>query len=329
MASEKVGQMKNLPLVSIVTPSYNQGQFIEETILSVKNQNYPNIEHIIVDGGSTDNTLEILKKYEGTYNMRWVSEPDEGMYQAINKGLRMAKGEILSYLNSDDLYLPWTVETVVAHLTKNLSVDLVYGDVISLDMENKTLELIICPPFNLKFLHRAGGFFQPTVFWRRKVFEQLGGFDETLKFVADCDYWMKVGTIFGIRKINEVLAIDRLHGSAKRSLYPDVWRNELKEVRKRYCKSGLIQKNLELFIYRLYGPFWQRYYMVKFLYRYLTRHKSKDQSAWSRFLSIKDLQMAPWHQLLIRFVPFIGRRNPRWTIKRGIYLREVNSGTDS
>src|SRR4030067_3134955 len=95
---------QDLPLVSIITPSLNQGEFIEETILSVKNQTYENIEHIIVDGGSTDDTLNILKKYAGSYRMRWLSEPDNGMYQAINKGMRLANGEILAYLNSDDLY---------------------------------------------------------------------------------------------------------------------------------------------------------------------------------------------------------------------------------
>ena len=92
------------PRVSIVTPSYNQGQFIEDTLLSVKNQDYPSIEHIIVDGGSTDNTLEILQKYEGSYSMRWVSEPDRGQSDAVNKGFRMANGEIVGWLNSDDCY---------------------------------------------------------------------------------------------------------------------------------------------------------------------------------------------------------------------------------
>lgn len=105
--------MKNRPLVSIITPSFNQGDFIADNILCIRNQMYKNIEHIIIDGSSTDDTLEVLKKYEGSYNMRWVSEPDNGMYEAVNKGLKMSKGEILAYLNSDDLYLPWTVKVVV------------------------------------------------------------------------------------------------------------------------------------------------------------------------------------------------------------------------
>ena len=95
---------KDLPLVSIVTPSYNQGKFIEDTILSVKNQSYPNIEHIVVDAGSTDGTLKILRKYEKEYNLKWVSEPDEGQSDAVNKGFEMAKGEIVDWINSDDVY---------------------------------------------------------------------------------------------------------------------------------------------------------------------------------------------------------------------------------
>ncbi|MEM2568057.1 MAG: glycosyltransferase, partial [Candidatus Bathyarchaeia archaeon] len=95
---------KNDTLVSIITPSLNQGRFIRETLLSVKSQDYPCIEHIVIDGGSTDDTLMILKRYEGTYNLRWISEPDEGHSDAVNKGFRMAQGEIVGWLNSDDVY---------------------------------------------------------------------------------------------------------------------------------------------------------------------------------------------------------------------------------
>lgn len=104
------------PLVSIVTPSFNQGRFIEETILSVKNQNYPHIEHLIIDGGSTDETLDVIRRYEGTYNLRWVSEPDEGQADALNKGFRLARGEVLGWLNADDTYQPGAVRLAMALL---------------------------------------------------------------------------------------------------------------------------------------------------------------------------------------------------------------------
>jgi glycosyltransferase involved in cell wall biosynthesis len=122
---------KEGPLVSIVTPSYNQGQFIEETTLSVKNQDYPNIEHIVVYGGSTDEILEILKRYEGTYNLRWISEPDEGHADAVNKGFAMAKGEIISWLNSDDVYFDkGTISSVMEAFQRHSEADIVYGNCV-------------------------------------------------------------------------------------------------------------------------------------------------------------------------------------------------------
>src|SRR4030042_198392 len=117
---------KELPLVSIVTPSLNQGRFIEETILSVKNQTYPRIEYIVIDGGSSDGTLDILNKYSDS--LIWISERDKGQSDAINKGWKMSKGEIIAYLNADDTYMPGAVETAVRFLADNMDVGLVYGE---------------------------------------------------------------------------------------------------------------------------------------------------------------------------------------------------------
>ncbi|MCK4733699.1 MAG: glycosyltransferase, partial [Methanophagales archaeon] len=120
--------MKDKTLVSIITPSYNQGRFIEDALLSVKNQDYPNIEHIIVDGGSIDNTLEILRKYENEYNLRWISEPDEGQSGAVNNGFRMAKGEIIGWVNSDDGYFDVSaISSVVKYFDKYKGADVIYG----------------------------------------------------------------------------------------------------------------------------------------------------------------------------------------------------------
>lgn len=102
----------NKPLFSIITPTFNRRDFLEINIKSLLNQSYQNFEHIVIDGGSTDGTVELLKKYESQYNMRWISEPDNGIYDAVNKGIKMAKGEIIAYLNSDDFYFPWTLEVV-------------------------------------------------------------------------------------------------------------------------------------------------------------------------------------------------------------------------
>jgi glycosyltransferase involved in cell wall biosynthesis len=121
------------PLVSVITPTLNQARYIRDTLQSVRDQRYGEVEHVVVDGGSSDNTLAILSAHKQTSRFRWTSGPDAGMYDAVNKGLRMARGEILAYLNSDDLYLPWTIQTAVDFLQAHPDVDLVYGDYISLD----------------------------------------------------------------------------------------------------------------------------------------------------------------------------------------------------
>lgn len=123
------------PLVSIVTPSYNQGRYIEKTIRSVLNQDYPDLEYIVVDGGSTDHTLDILRKYEG--RIRWVSERDGGQSEAVNKGFRMSRGEILGWLNSDDTYCPGAVRQAVTFLMEHPSVAMVYGDGYEIDEQGK------------------------------------------------------------------------------------------------------------------------------------------------------------------------------------------------
>lgn len=318
--------MSEQPLVSIVTPSYNQGRFIEETILSVKNQDHPNIEHIVVDGGSTDGTLEVLKKYERTYNMRWVSEPDRGMYQAVNKGLRMGRGEIQGYLNSDDLYLPWAVATVADFFRNNPDVDVVYGDMMGLKLNHK---LVLCfyPPFNLRYVQRTGFLGQPTVFWRRRVFQQLGGFDEELKFVGDCDYWMKAGRVFSIKKINEFLAIERDHSQAKRFAKHDSLKKELQKVRARYCDLGSTQGRVGRICDRVWAFLWQRYYMCRFLYSHCMRiSNASNHSAWHSTLSIAGLHLAPLHKLLLGFLPFINREEPKWVVSDASFLSSLTAG---
>ena len=205
------------PLVSIVTPSYNQGQFIEDTIQSVKNQNYPNIEHIIVDGESTDNTLDIIKKYEGTYNMRWSSEPDEGPADACNKGFQQSKGEVFAYLNSDDLLLPDAVEKSIHHLIKTPSLDVVYGDAYIINAENRVLRKMYSTTFFNPYLYVLGGFgiAQQATFWRRDMFEAVDGFNPKNRTCWDAEMWVDMalhGAKF--RYINQFLAAFRYHSSS-------------------------------------------------------------------------------------------------------------------
>lgn len=203
--------MKESPLVSIVTPSYNSARFIEATILSVKNQTYPHIEHLIMDGDSTDNTLSIIKKYEGAYNMRWVSEPDSGQSDAVNKGWRKAKGEILGWLNSDDTYMPWAIETAVKFLTDHPDVSLVYGDCNIVNECSEVTGWCQTRKFDLKgMLCRDNIVPQPAAFLRREIIDEVGYLDTNLHFAMDFDLWIRIGLKFKVEYIPQFLANFRL-----------------------------------------------------------------------------------------------------------------------
>ncbi|MEE8471430.1 MAG: glycosyltransferase family 2 protein [Dehalococcoidia bacterium] len=201
-------------MVSIVTPSLNQGRFIEETILSVKNQTYPRIEHIVVDGGSTDETLDILRKYGDS--LIWMSEPDSGQSDAINKGWRMANGEILAYLNSDDTYMPWAVQTAVEFLAENPGVAMVYGNGDFTNEHGEVTRHYETSEFDLKrMLCSHNHVPQPTVFFRKEVLDEIGYFDTELHLAMDQDYWIRISVKFRIEHVPKTLATMRFHPGAK------------------------------------------------------------------------------------------------------------------
>lgn len=215
MIFTKIGKKEQAP-ISIVTPSYNQGEFIEETILSVKNQNYPKIEHIVVDGGSTDNTVEILKKYERSYNLRWVSEPDEGQADAINKGFRMARGEIVGWLNSDDVYFSRDVFSKVAfQFTKHPGVDVLYGNRVAIDGSNRLIKVQYSRKFDYAKLIK--GYFaihQETVFFCQRVIKECE-LNTDLYVTLDSEFWLRIGKLYKFRYIDEFFGGFRIHSENK------------------------------------------------------------------------------------------------------------------
>jgi glycosyltransferase involved in cell wall biosynthesis len=206
----------SLPLVSIVTPSLNQAQFIRDTIESVRDQDFPRIEHIVVDGGSRDGTLEVLARYPG---LCWSSEPDAGQTHAINRGFRMASGEILSWLNADDLLLPGSVAAVVEAFRADPATMMVYGDGDLIDAGGRNLQPFrFTEPFNLRRLVEVHDYIlQPTAFVRRPALEAIGYLDESLSWCMDWDLWIRIGQRFSVRYLPCRLAQARLHPDTKTS----------------------------------------------------------------------------------------------------------------
>lgn len=206
--------MNKFPKITVITPSYNQGQYIEDTILSVINQDYPNLEYIIIDGGSTDNTVEVIKKYQDKIHY-WVSEKDSGQSNAINKGLRKATGEIINWINSDDQLQPGSLSVIAKHFTDNPDAAIVHGRIeyfgetknyysTNLPLQDIETRYVshICMP-------------QPASFFHRKLIDEHGYLDESLHFSMDTDLFLRAGLHYPLVQIEDVIARFRLHQTSK------------------------------------------------------------------------------------------------------------------
>ena len=230
-----------LPVISVITPSFNQAQYIEATIQSVLAQNYPNTESLIIDGCSTDNTLSILQKYRT--HVRWVSEPDHGQAEAINKGFKQANGEILAWLNSDDIYLPGTLHHVARHFAQHPATDVVYGDYYFIDERGRTIMRRREIPFDYRILLYGLDYIsQPTVFFRRSLLEQFGDLDETLNYGLDWEYWLRLaGGGARFAHLPYYLAATRLHATAKTIVAPVEMHAEHRRIRAKYWRTYRFQ----------------------------------------------------------------------------------------
>jgi GT2 family glycosyltransferase len=202
------------PIVSIVTPSYNAEDYIERAIRSVLDQDVESLEHIVVDGGSTDGTVDILRRYP---HLRWISEPDEGQSDALNKGFRMARGEILGWLNADDTYTPGAVQTGVDYLKSHPECDIVYGD-CNIRHNDGSLLTVFESHQTEGYEQLLGGVIHtPAVFWRRRLFDRIGYLDESLHYNMDNEFWLRAAAVADQHYISHPLA-NFFHRSGSKSM---------------------------------------------------------------------------------------------------------------
>ncbi|MEN8172253.1 MAG: glycosyltransferase family 2 protein [Chloroflexota bacterium] len=204
------------PLVSIVTPSFNQAKYLEATIQSVLEQDYPNLEYIIVDGGSTDGSLDIIQKYQDQLAW-WISEPDQGQTDAINKGFARAQGDILAWLNSDDTYQTGAITEAASFFQTNPEIGLVYGDVNFIDASGDVIGKFNAKQTNYQRLRRGGVYIpQQAAFWRASLWRQVGPLDPSFYFAMDYDLWVRLARVAEVRYLpGRNWANFRLHDDAK------------------------------------------------------------------------------------------------------------------
>jgi glycosyltransferase involved in cell wall biosynthesis len=229
-----------LPKISVITPSYNQGQFIEQTILSVLSQGYPKLEYIIMDGGSMDNTVKIIKKYEGNIT-HWQSKKDNGQASAINEGFALATGDILCWLNSDDMYLPGILKQIATSFTEINEAEIVFGNCIHFNSQNKKARGSDVVKAHLDFnISLCDYIIQPSSFYSRAAWLKTGKLNEELQFIFDWDWFIraaKAGTVF--TPMQDYFSLYRIHDDHKSGRGGEKRMEELKQIATMYNDKRL------------------------------------------------------------------------------------------
>jgi len=225
----------SLPRITVITPSYNQGPFLRQTICSVLSQDYPKLEYILIDGGSTDGSVEIIRSFADRIHY-WVSEPDDGQSHAINKGFRRARGDIVCWLNSDDLFLPGALKRVGQAFARYRDAQVITGYTVRADSHLRLLFNYFVP-VQKDWLARHGVlyFSQPSTFWKRGLFDELDFLDESLHLAMDVDLWLRfLSAKVKIVYLKQFLAVWRLHENCKSIKYVAKREHEHAVLRDRY-----------------------------------------------------------------------------------------------
>jgi glycosyltransferase involved in cell wall biosynthesis len=277
-----MGDGQSWPRISIVTPSFNQGQFLEETIRSILLQGYPNLEYLIVDGGSTDDSVEIIRKYQEHLSF-WVSEPDSGQSDAINKGFARCSGELMNWINSDDVLTPGALQVVAEAFGSEPDAGVFVGAAAHVNHRGRkfaerwpTLEQI-----NQPIDWRKNYFFQPSAFFRRSIWEATGPLNQNLHYVMDVDFWIRAKQHCRFALIEQILSCAREHASAKTTSQQPAMFGELAWVQSQYGGADIIRRDMTEVYHNL------RIVMDSRLYRFVRRMlPAKLWSALKRRLGV-------------------------------------------
>lgn len=230
--------MAELPLVSVITPSFNQGKFLEDSLVSVANQTYPRIEHVVVDGGSTDGTLSLLRRYESRYDLRWRSESDAGQSDALNKGFAAARGEIIGWLNADDAYFARdAVEAVVRTFAQSSHTSVVYGDCAYISRAGAVFRVAPSIPQVSARRLREHSLVQPAVFFSRRV-AQAYRLRQDLHYLMDYEYWLRLCRAEVFVHLEKIVAAYRIYGDSKSFKRASQAQEEWERVRQEYFMVG-------------------------------------------------------------------------------------------
>ncbi len=285
-------QMPDQPLVSIVTPSFNQGQYIEQTILSVLDQDYPRIEYMVMDGGSTDGTLDVLRRYDD--RLVWFSEPDRGQSHAINKGWQRSQGDILAWLNSDDFYEPGAVQVLVEQFSAHPEAAVVYGDAAYVDASGEFLRKASIESSLLPKILVTNVVGQPNAFVARWAVEEIGLLDESLHYVMDYEFWLRMLGRFQFVHVPKVIANARIHDECK------TW--------------GQADQHLSECITLL-----QRFYSSTSVPAWAVRYRAKAVGYWYTALGSYWAQQGKYRLAAKNFYQAV-IRDPRYARSRGVWM---------
>lgn len=297
--------MPTLPRVSIITPSYNQAQFLEQTIRSVLDQNYPNLEYWVIDGGSTDGSLEIIQKYAEQL-AGWVSEPDRGQAEGINKGLARATGDIVAWLNSDDVYYPGAVGAAVEAFAANPQTSIVFSDVESIDEAGKPFHRMRYGHWGLADLMRFRIIGQPAVFIRRAYLAQTGLLDPSYHYLLDHHLWLRLAALAEpVYVPGEPWAAARMHAGAKNMAQAAGFAPEALQL----TEWILQDPRFEPLASQMERQIWAGAYRLAGFYLMESGQAGKALSAYARsFWFTPGIALQDWKRILSTFASVLGLR---------------------